>query len=83
VYGQFNTYQSATEKIRVSEQGLALARRSFQLSDSKFRNGLLTSSDLLEAQNLQLQAELNLLNSRVDAQLAYYRLQKVTGNPIR
>lgn len=83
VYGQYNTYQSATEKIRVAEQGLALARRSFQLSDSRFRNGLLTSSDLLEAQNLQLQAELNLLNSRVDAQLAYYRLLKVTGTPIR
>lgn len=83
VYGQYNTYQSASEKIGVAQKALEQAARSFQLSESKFRNGLLTSSDLLEAQNLQLQAQLNLLNARVDAQLAYYRLQKVTGNPLR
>lgn len=83
VVGQYNTYQSATEKIAVARQALELARRSYQLTDSKFRNGLLLSSDLLEAQNQLLQSQLNLLTAEVDAQLAYYKVRKVTGNPIR
>jgi outer membrane protein len=83
VFSQYNAYRSALEKTGVAEQALAQATRSYQLTDSKFRNGLLLSSDLLESQNLRLQSQLNLLTAQVDAQLAYYRLLKVTGQPIR
>lgn len=82
VFGLFRSGISAREKIRVSETALAQASRSFTLTESKFRNGLLLSSDLLESQNLLLQAQLQLLNSRVDAQLTYYKLQKAIGNPV-
>lgn len=79
VYSQYKSYQSALEKIKVSEVALRQATRSFQLTDSKFRNGLLLSTDLLESQNLLQQAQLNLLSAQVDAQVAYARLEKATG----
>lgn len=83
VFGQYHAYASATEKIGVARLALAQATRSFHLTESKFRNGLLLSIDLLEAQNLRLQSQLNLLDAQVDAQLAYYRLQKAIGSPLR
>ncbi len=82
VYSQYKSYQSAIEKIHVSEVALQQADRSFQLTDSKFRNGLLLSTDLLEAQNLLQQAQLNLLQAQVDAQVAYARLEKATGTTL-
>lgn len=82
VFGLFRSGISAKEKIRVSETALAQASRSFALTESKFRNGLLLSSDLLESQNLLLQAQLQLLGSRVDAQLTYYKLQKAIGHTV-
>ncbi|MDR6196922.1 TolC family protein [Siphonobacter sp. SORGH_AS_0500] len=83
VFGLYTANETALEKVHVSEKALAQADRSYQLTDSKFRNGLLLSSDLLEAQSLLLQSQLNLLSSRVDAQLNYYKLQKALGNPIQ
>ncbi|PQA54533.1 TolC family protein [Siphonobacter curvatus] len=82
VFGLYTANETASEKVHVSEKALAQAARSYQLTDSKFRNGLLLSSDLLEAQSLLLQSQLNLLSSKIDAQLNYYKLQKALGNPI-
>ncbi|HEX8528835.1 MAG TPA: TolC family protein, partial [Cytophagales bacterium] len=80
VFGTYKGYQVAGQKIAVNETALAQAGENYRLIDSKFRNGLVLSSDLLEAQTLMLQAQLNLLNAQVDARVAYYRLQKATGN---
>lgn len=82
VFAQYKTYKSAIEKIEVSKTAEAQAVRSYQLSDSKFRNGLLLSSDLIESQNLLLQSQLNILQAKVDAQIAWYRLQKAIGSAI-
>ncbi|TDE09231.1 TolC family protein [Dyadobacter psychrotolerans] len=83
VYAQLKGFQSAREKIGVAETAFAQAQRSFKLSSSQFRNGLLLSGDLMQSQNLMLQSQLNLLQSRIDAQLAFYRLEKATGGAIQ
>jgi outer membrane protein TolC len=83
VYAQLKGFQSAREKIGVSQTALAQAQRSFELSSSQFRNGLLLSGDLMQSQNLLLQSQLNLLQSRIDAQLAYYRLEKATAGSVQ
>lgn len=80
VYGQLANYRSAMEKITVSEKALEQAEESLKLSTSQFQNGLLLSADLLQSQNLKLQAELSLLQTRIDVQIVYYRLQKALGN---
>jgi outer membrane protein TolC len=56
------------------------ATENYRLTESRFRNGLVGSTDLLEADSFLLQAQLNVINATVDAQLAYQRLLKATGN---
>jgi len=82
VFTQYKAYLSSIEKINVSKVALTQATRSYHLSDSKFRNGLLLSSDLIISQNLLLQSQLNVLQAEIDAQLAYHKLQKASGTKL-
>jgi outer membrane protein TolC len=79
VYTEYMAHQSALEKINVAQTALAQSGESLKLSVSQFQNGLLLSGDLMQAQTLKLQAELNLLQARIDSQLAYFNLQKAVG----
>jgi len=82
VFSYYKSYQAALEKITVSKIAMDQASHSFKLSSSQFKNGLLLSGDLMQSQNLLLQSQLNELQARVDAQLAYFRLEKALGGAL-
>jgi outer membrane protein TolC len=75
----YNNYQLALEQQKVIGTAVVQARENYRLTESRFRNGLVGSTDLLEANNFLLQAQLNVINATVDAQLAYQRLLRATG----
>lgn len=83
IFSGYKSYQAAIEKIAVSETALIQATESFELSSSQYSNGLLLTGDLMQSQNLLLQSQLNLLQAKIDAQLAYFNLEKVLGNSIK
>ncbi|QHV99914.1 TolC family protein [Spirosoma endbachense] len=76
----YNNYQLALEQQNVIRTSVGQAQENYRLTESRFRNGLVGSTDLLEADSFLLQAQLNVINATVDAQLAYQRLLKATGN---
>ena len=76
----YNNYQLALEQQNVIGTAVGQAQENYRLTESRFRNGLVGSTDLLEANSFLLQAQLNAINATVDAQLAYQRLLKATGN---
>ncbi|GAB3805638.1 TolC family protein [Spirosoma humi] len=76
----YNNYQLALEQQNVIRTAVGQAQENYRLSESRFRNGLVGSTDLLEADSFLLQAQLNVINATVDAQLAYQRLLKATGH---
>ncbi|GAB3914977.1 hypothetical protein GCM10028803_61170 [Larkinella knui] len=76
----YNNYQLALEQQNVIRTALTQARENYRLTESRFRNGLVGATDLLEADSFLLQAQLNVINATVDSQLAYQRLLKATGN---
>ncbi len=75
----YNNYQLALEQQSVIRTAVGQAQENYRLTESRFRNGLVGSTDLLEADSFLLQAQLNVINATVDAQLAYQRLLKATG----
>lgn len=75
----YNNYQLALEQQNVIRTAVDQAKENYRLTESRFRNGLVGSTDLLEADSFLLQAQLNVINATVDAQLAYQRLLKATG----
>ncbi|MCK8493478.1 TolC family protein [Spirosoma sp. RP8] len=76
----YNNYQLALEQQNVIRTAVGQAVENYRLTESRFRNGLVGSTDLLEANSFLVQAQLNVINATVDAQLAYQRLLKATGN---
>lgn len=79
VVTSYNNYQLALEQQSVIQTAVGQAQENYRLTESRFRNGLVGSTDLLEANSFLLQAQLNVINATVDAQLAYQRLQKALG----
>ncbi|RFS17827.1 TolC family protein [Emticicia sp. C21] len=75
----YHNYELAIEQQKVIRTALEQAQENYRLTESRFRNGLVGSTELLDANTFLLQAQLNLINSKVDGQLAYQRLLKATG----
>ncbi|GAB3507753.1 TolC family protein [Spirosoma knui] len=75
----YHNYQLALEQQNVIRTALGQAQENYRLTESRFRNGLVGSTDFLEANSFLIQAQLNVINATVDAQLAYQRLLRATG----
>jgi outer membrane protein len=63
----------------VSENSIGQAEENYRVTNEKFRNGLVLSSELLDAEVALLQANTNYIQSLVDYELAKARLEKSSG----
>lgn len=79
VVAAYHNYELAIEQQKVIKTALEQAQENYRLTESRFRNGLVGSTEFLDANTFLLQAQLNLINSKVDGQLAYQKLLKATG----
>ncbi|MCS6809147.1 MAG: TolC family protein [Bacteroidota bacterium] len=71
--------QQAREKVAVAQQGMEQANENYRVTNEKFKKGLALTSDVTEAQTLQLQAKVHYITSIVDYELAQARLAKSLG----
>ena len=73
------TFNQAKEKIRLSQLGVEQANENLRITQEKFKSGLTTNSEMIDAEVAQLQAELQLTQSFVDYELAQAKLEKAVG----
>jgi outer membrane protein TolC len=76
----FLYYTESIQKKEVMEKGVEQAAENFRLMDSRYKNSLVMLSELLDANNQLLNAQINLTYAKADIQIAYYRLLKSTGS---
>lgn len=69
----------AKKKITVYEKAAAQANENYRVTKNKFDNGLATITELLDADTAQISANVNVLNAKADAALAYRKLLQTTG----
>ena len=79
VVAAYHNYELALEQQKVINTALEQALENYRLTESRFRNGLVGSTELLDADTFLLQARLNQINAKVDARLAYQKLLKATA----
>lgn len=65
---------------RMQEKNLELAEQNYEVVHNRFLNDLALITDMLDADNARLNAELDVANARIGILFNYYRLQKVAGN---
>lgn len=73
------TVQQNKERIAVAEKGVQQAEENYRITNEKYKKGLTTNSELLDAETLLLQAKLNYTQSLVEFELAGARLSKSIG----
>ncbi|MEZ4802100.1 MAG: TolC family protein [Gelidibacter sp.] len=76
------TYELALKTSEVYSQSELQATENYRIVKDKYDNGLEDTNDLLEADVEQLQAKINLANSKADSTLKYYELLTSQGQLI-
>jgi outer membrane protein TolC len=79
VHRQFIAYQQALEQLKVLQVAVSQAQENERITESKFRNNLVNTTDRIDAQTLLYQARVNLELAMSDATVAYYNVLKSTG----
>ncbi|RYZ22171.1 MAG: TolC family protein [Chitinophagaceae bacterium] len=79
VHQRYLAYLTSRKKIDVYATAIEQAEENDRVIRNKFRNGLATTTELLDADAALLQARLNRAFAENDASLAYYRLREAAG----
>lgn len=75
----YQNYILSLKKIEVYKKAVDQANENYRITKNKYNNSLVTTTDLLEADVAQLQAQLSCLLSKADAIVAYKKLQQTAG----
>ncbi|MGB9771201.1 MAG: TolC family protein [Candidatus Kapaibacteriota bacterium] len=69
-------YIKAKEKIKVSQEAVRQAEENYRVTNEKFKNGLVASSELLDAEVALLNAKISYNNSLLEFEIAKAKLEK-------
>ena len=72
-------YQLNIKKIELADKTVQQAKENQRIMKNRFTGEVSVFSDLLDADAQVFQAELNLINAKCDAQVAYYKYLKAIG----
>ena len=72
-------FKQAKDRIRVAETTVKDAEESYRISEQKFKVGLVTNTDLIDAEVALLQSKLNYSQALTDLEIARVSLEKATG----
>ena len=74
VHAAYVDFGTARTQLATREKSLQLASENYDVVSRRYQNGLAIVTDLTDAANMRLDAELQLANSRIGLVYAYYNL---------
>jgi outer membrane protein TolC len=75
----FYSVQAAHKLVDVAQDGVAAANETFRITDAKFKQGVASNTEVLDAQTAAVQAQITLTQARVDLAMATARLTRALG----
>lgn len=79
VHQAYVNYRNAFELLRTQEKSLQLATENYAVTEKRYNNDLVLLIDLLDADNIKLDTEIQTVNARINIVFNYYKLLYVTG----
>lgn len=73
-------YLDSFELLKTQEKSLQLARENYDVIANRYANDLVLVTDLVDADNLRLSAEVQYVNAQINIIYNYYKLIYTTGN---
>jgi outer membrane protein len=79
VRGKYLRYLEMQDKLVINYKSIEQAEENFQISDSKYNQGLMILSDFLDADVARLRSRIDYTTNRAETMIAYYELQESIG----
>jgi outer membrane protein TolC len=79
VFKEYKQYQMIAEKIPVTKQTIEQAEENYRIVKTKYLNQLALITDMVDADNILLQAHLAYITAQTDLQMKYYELLYAAG----
>lgn len=80
VQADYTKYLEAYDEVATLEKSVQLANENYQVIENRYRNDIALVTDMLDASNQLLDAELQLANARINVIFNYYKLKNTSGN---
>lgn len=72
-------YMQAYEELKTRTKGVELAEKNYKVISTRYSAGMALITDMLDAADARLDAELRLVNARIDIIRYYYKLLLTSG----
>lgn len=79
IYHDATKYKEAFEKLNTFEKSLELAAENYRIINNRYMNELVLITEMLDASNTKLNAELQVVNAKINIIYNYYKLQRTIG----
>ena len=80
VQSDYTRYMEAYEEVATLEKSVQLANENYGVIENRYRNDIVLVTDMLDASNQLLDAELQLANARINVIFNCYKLKNTSGN---
>ena len=80
VQADYTKYLEAYDEVATLEKSVQLANENYAVIENRYRNDVALVTDMLDASNQLLDAELQLVNARINVIFNYYKLKNTSGN---
>lgn len=79
VQAAYVQYQQTYVELAIQQKSVELARQSYDVMNARYLSQLALVTDMVDASNLRLNAELKEVDARINIVYAYYRMKYVAG----
>ena len=80
VQADYTKYMEAYEEVLTLEKNVQLANENYGVTETRYQNEMALVTEMLDASNQLLDAELQLANARINVIFNYYKLKNTSGN---
>ncbi len=75
----YTMYQQSFVELSTQQKSVQLAQQNYDVINNRYLNQLALVTDMVDAENVKLQAELQEVNARINVVYAYYRMKFIAN----
>lgn len=76
----YTMHQQAFAELRTQQKSVELANQNYKVVNNRYLNQLALVTDMVDASNIKLNAELQEVNAQINIAYTYYNIMYVAGN---
>ncbi|MGM9803687.1 MAG: TolC family protein [Muribaculaceae bacterium] len=70
---------TAMQRVQTQQKSVELACQNYKVTLDRYENSLALLTDMIDAQNVKLSAEIGLVEARIEVLMRYYALKHISG----